>query len=213
MPGYAESSGRWQRSSVVGPSGWPPLDRSAAGRADTRLPPAPGTSRTSGRPAPPRRAPPGPQRRRGAVRDPAGSQTAAWSTAAACLPAAWPAGPGASAQRSGCARTRPPPRGSAAATGRAGRRSSAGPGTPPDSHARPALRSAAPGERSCGPAGPARSPAQRQDRPVPHDHAAGQAPAGQDWHRYNRRHGRHAAHPAPSRVRLQPRAAGQAAAR
>jgi hypothetical protein len=67
---------------------------------------------------------PAPRPPRRAARGPAGSRTAPGSTAAGCRPAAAPAARGASARRSGCVRTRPPPRGSAAA-GR-GARSPAG---------------------------------------------------------------------------------------
>ena len=150
---------------------------SAAGPAGRRSPAVPGTSRTAAPPAPPPRGPPAPQMPGAAGRDPAGSRTAAWSTAAACPPAAWPAARGASARRSACAHTPRPPRGSAAAAGRAGLSSSAGPRTPPGSHGRPARRSAAPDGRSCGPAGPARPPRRRPARPAPRDPAAGPAPA------------------------------------
>ena len=114
------------------------------------------TRRTGRAPPPPRPRPAAPRPDRAAVRDRAGSRRAAASRAAGCRRAACAGGRGACARRSGCARTRPPRRGSAAGADRAGRGSSAGRGTPPPPRASAAPRPAAPGARSCAPAGPAR---------------------------------------------------------
>ena len=176
-PGSARCPGGWPRSSAARPSGWAPPDGQPRRelvdggpgfevpveqlRDQRRLPGLVGTASA-------RRGRSGSRRYR----------TAPWSTAAACPPQlGLPAR--ASARRSASARTPRPRRGSAAAAGHGDRRSSAGPGTPPGSHGRPAPRSAAPGGRSCGPAGPARSPGPGPARLAPRDRGAGPAPAGQ----------------------------------
>ena len=150
-PGCARCRARWPRSTAACPSGSALPDRSAAGPAAIRSPAdsryqsnSCATSTASAWLLPHRGSP------AEAARDPPVAKRRPRSTAAVCPPAAWPAARGASAQRSACSRTRRPPRGSAVAADRADRSSSAGPGTPPDSRAWPAHRSAAPDVRSCG---------------------------------------------------------------
>ena len=82
-----------------------------------------------------------------------GSRKAHTSSAAACQRAAWPAGPGACARQSGCAHTRPRRRGFAAASGHAGRRSWAAPGTRRRTRRAPTPPGAPSGGRRCAPGG------------------------------------------------------------
>ena len=87
-PGCARCRVPWRHSSPACPPG-SPLPRSVSRPASRRtVAAASGSSRTAAPPVPPRRAPPAPQPHHGDTRDPAGSRTAAQSTAVKSRPAA-----------------------------------------------------------------------------------------------------------------------------